>query len=166
MHGDGRARGVRARKSLETRGEKLSTTLYDALPECGPLDRRMTYNDTPPHVRCAKSQRGVTSARLKPTPEICLGATPTAERTRPADLNALSCILSQADELELLELQSVLLEHVLALKICLEASSIRHNPDVALEAVNGHFDLLRKATAVPVITSTDNEDLAEVPPPS
>lgn len=64
----------------------------------------------------------------------------------------------QADEVELLELQSVLLEHVLALKISLETPAIARNPGAALEQVNGHFDMLRRASHSAAMTATESDN--------
>lgn len=89
-----------------------------------------------------------------------LPLTKICEPRRSDRLTGASPPPAQADEVELLELQSVLLEHVLALKISLEAQNIRTNPAPALDAVNGHFDQLRRAPSIPIIDSS-NLDLSE-----
>lgn len=50
---------------------------------------------------------------------------------------------------ELLELQSVLLEHVLGTRIALESRTVLKNPAAALESVSGHADKLRRCPEAP-----------------
>lgn len=99
---------------------------------------------------------------------FCFPTVPThaAESRHPLPF----AVAQECDSLELLELQSVLLEHVLGTKIALQSPSVVSDPAAALERVEGHVDKLRRSPSLPAglnhLTGGSDDQIRPVTPGS